>query len=49
MVIAMTQRIKHHMNPLHLYCRLREMGFSGPGARRLCRLYERFIYRAAIL
>ncbi|WP_170283766.1 hypothetical protein [Pseudodesulfovibrio senegalensis] len=37
--------IQHHFNPLHVYCRLRELGLSYDAARTLCGCYERFVYR----
>ena len=36
MVIA----VKHHMNPLHVYCRLRDIGIGKGSAIFLCRIYE---------
>ena len=39
------RRFQHCFNPLHLYCRLRELGLSGIPARRLCAVYERLFYR----
>ena len=33
--------LQHHLNPLHFYCRLRDWGFSGRTAFRLCFPYER--------
>jgi len=45
----MSRRIRnaltHHLNPLHLYCRLRDMGLSGALARSITRGYERLLYR----
>ncbi|WP_167336397.1 hypothetical protein [Desulfonatronum thioautotrophicum] len=37
---------QHHFNPLHLYCRLREIGVNTCTAQRVCTMYERFVYRA---
>jgi hypothetical protein len=46
---TMSRRIRnaltHHLNPLHLYCRLRDMGLSGALARSITRGYERLLYR----
>ena len=36
--------LKHYMNPLHLYCRLRDLGISRRPATLLCKLYERNIF-----
>jgi len=37
--------IKHYMNPLHIYCRLRDIGIAKGTAMFLCRIYERSIFR----
>jgi hypothetical protein len=37
--------IQHHLNPLHIYCRLRCAGFPGPTAQKISAFYERFFYR----
>ncbi len=36
--------LQHRLNPLHIYCRLCERGFSSRAARRLSSVYER-LYR----
>jgi hypothetical protein len=41
----MVAAIKHYMNPLHVYCRLRDMGISRNAASFVCRLYERAIFK----
>lgn len=45
----MSRRIRnaltHRLNPLHLYCRLRDMGLPGALARTLTAGYERVVYR----
>jgi hypothetical protein len=37
--------LQHVLNPLHVFCRLKEAGFSDQAARRMCKAYERRIYR----
>jgi hypothetical protein len=37
--------IQHHLNPLHVYCKLRRLGVMTPVAQRFCTYYERFLYR----
>ncbi len=37
--------IQHHLNPLHVYCRLRSLGFAGETARKVSTCYERAIYQ----
>ncbi len=36
--------IKHYINPLHVYCRLRDVGFSKKSACSFCRFYEKNIF-----
>ncbi len=38
---------QHYLNPLHVYCRLCDMGLPTPVARTLSAGYERMIYRPA--
>ena len=41
--------LKHYMNPLHIYCRLRDIGVTKNVARFLCRGYERAIFKYFIV
>ncbi|WP_173399600.1 hypothetical protein [Pseudodesulfovibrio piezophilus] len=36
---------QHVLNPLHIFCRLRRIGFSIGVARNVSRLYEVGVYR----
>jgi hypothetical protein len=45
----MTAAIQHYMNPLHIYCRLRNMGLRKGRAIYLCRIYEKAIFKTLIL
>jgi len=36
---------QHKFNPLHVYCRLRQIGVHTSAALRVCIIYERFIFR----
>ncbi|MFP4088084.1 MAG: hypothetical protein ACLFUL_14970 [Desulfobacteraceae bacterium] len=36
---------QHLFNPLHIYCRLLDTGFSRCASVQLCQYYERFIFR----
>lgn len=36
---------QHYLNPLHVYCRLRDMGVPGAIARGISSGYERAVYR----
>ena len=37
--------LKHYLNPLHVYCRLRDIGLSKCGASVFCRIYERVFFK----
>lgn len=37
--------IKHYLNPLHVYCRLRDIGVSKCRAQFVCRLYEKVLFK----
>jgi len=45
MLFSIRRDFRHYFNPLHVYCRLRDIGLGSTGARRLCRAYERFFFR----
>lgn len=36
---------QHLFNPLHLFCRLRQVGMKSVAARNLCKVYEKAFYR----
>ncbi|MDP3426899.1 MAG: hypothetical protein Q8S17_05920 [Humidesulfovibrio sp.] len=38
---------QHYLNPLHVYCRLRDLGLPSPVARTISSSYERILYRRA--
>ena len=37
--------MQHMFNPLHLYCRLKDLGLAAPTAHRVTRAYERLVWR----
>jgi len=37
--------LQHYLNPLHIYCRLRDIGLSKGKAVSMCRIYEHFVFR----
>ncbi len=37
--------LQHHFNPLHIYCRLRDIGMAAPFSLAISALYERYVYR----
>ncbi|MBU1041610.1 MAG: hypothetical protein KKF77_10980 [Proteobacteria bacterium] len=41
----MRHQLQHILNPLHIYCRLQQAGLTEALARRLCKAYERSVYR----
>jgi hypothetical protein len=38
-------KLQHYLNPLHVYCRMRDMGITKEMALFLCRIYEGTIFR----
>lgn len=44
-MLHMRRFLQHCLNPLHIYCRLCEVGISKGTAVRVSNLYERYIYR----
>jgi hypothetical protein len=42
--IDMGPVMQHYMNPLHIYCRLKDLGVPKNIAKYLCRIYESGIY-----
>lgn len=46
--ITFFDRIRHVLNPLHIYCRLTSLGFSGKFARDICKVYEAGIYKPTL-
>lgn len=40
----MSPLLQHHLNPLHVFCRLRNIGIAKTPATFLCMLYERLIF-----
>jgi len=42
---AIRKFCQHLLNPLHVFCRLRQAGFTRGAARNVCRAYERGFYR----
>lgn len=41
---TLRSHVQHHLNPLHLYCRLRDWGVPRRKASQFCSCYER-VYR----
>ena len=37
--------VQHFFNPLHVYCRLKDLGVKAPAAHRFTRAYERLLWR----
>jgi len=46
--ITLLDRIRHLLNPLHVYCRLTCFGISSKCARGICRIYEENIYKVTL-
>jgi len=41
----MGSALKHYLNPLHVYCRLRDFGIAKGHAVLICRLYEKTFFK----
>jgi len=48
-VSSYAERLQHYLNPLHVYCRLRELGMRKGSAIFLCRIYERAIFKPVLV
>lgn len=42
--MSTADRFRHHLNPLHLYCRLMNLGLNKLMATRICNVYT-ILYR----
>jgi hypothetical protein len=45
-ILIMDARLQHYMNPMHIYCRLRDLGLDKSQAIHLSRAYEWAIFKA---
>lgn len=45
---AIRARLQHRLNPLHVYCRLRDCGLGDQTAQRLSSCWERLVYRLVL-
>lgn len=43
------EQMQHLLNPLHIYCRLIEQGYSKPEALMIANVYEQVIYKPIII
>jgi hypothetical protein len=46
--ITFLDKIRHLLNPLHIYCRLTYLGMSRKVARDICKVYETCLYKQTI-
>jgi hypothetical protein len=46
--VTFMDKIRHLLNPLHIYCRLTYIGVSQKVALGICKNYEAFVYRRTI-
>ena len=46
--VTFMDMIRHLLNPLHIYCRLKYVGVSQKVALGICKNYEVFVYRRTI-
>ena len=42
---AVGKTLQHYLNPLHVYCRLRDMGIPKAIAISVCKFYEHAVFR----
>ena len=45
MALILRHHGQHHMNPLHVFCRLKGLGMGSLEAAKWAARYERYIYR----
>ncbi len=41
-------KLQHRLNPLHIYCRLRNLGLAHRTARVVSTCYEKIVYRLVL-
>ena len=46
--LTLLDRIRHQLNPLHIYCRLKYLGSSSKMAMDICKVYEIGIYKTTL-
>jgi len=42
--MGIRQTLRHVLNPLHVFCRLRALGLSKRASLRLAHVYERYLF-----
>ena len=47
MVIKIKENLRHYLNPMHVYCRLVQLGINKARALQVCGKYE-LIYRRVL-
>jgi hypothetical protein len=43
--LTFLNRIRHRLNPMHIYCRLTRLGISYKIAMEICKIYEAGFYK----
>jgi hypothetical protein len=46
--VTLLDKIRHHLNPMHVYCRLTELGISSKHAKGLCKIYDAIFYKSIL-
>lgn len=46
--LTLMDKIRHLLNPLHIYCRLTCIGVSKKIAMDICQTYETYVYKQTI-
>ncbi len=45
----MSTKLQHYLNPLHVYCRMRDIGMAKKMALNLSQIYERTIFKPFLM
>lgn len=48
-MLSWKEILRHHLNPIHVYCRLVDIGISPHSARSISMTYERLVYNQTVL
>ena len=46
--LTLLDRIRHRLNPVHVYCRLTEFGLPPRHAKTICEIYEVIFFKSVL-
>ncbi len=46
--VTFLDKIRHQLNPMHIYCRLTCLGISFKISREICKIYEAGFYKPTL-